>query len=84
MDIESFRLYCMSKPGVTEGFPFGENVMVLKVMEKMFALADVDAFESINLKCDPELAVQLREEGTILRRRRIQSLYQATGLFLLE
>ena len=62
MNIESFRSYCLLKKGVTEEFPFGEETLVFKVMGKMFALTDVERFESINLKCDPEQAVQLREE----------------------
>lgn len=68
MNIESYREYCIAKPGVTEGFPFGEQTLVFKVMGKMFALADVDEFMSINLKCDPEMAVELREryEDTVL------------------
>lgn len=60
MHIESFRDYCLSFPGVTEGFPFGGDVLVFKVMGKMFALADVDEFESINLKCEPSRAIELR------------------------
>lgn len=62
MHIEAFREYCLQKPGVTEGFPFGGDVLVFKVMDKMFALMDVDAFESVNLKCDPDRAAQLREQ----------------------
>lgn len=62
MHIEYFRDYCLNKPGVTEEFPFGEQTLVFKVMGKMFALADVDRFESVNLKCDPERAVELREK----------------------
>jgi predicted DNA-binding protein (MmcQ/YjbR family) len=50
--------------GVTEEFPFGENTLVYKVMGKMFALTDLETFESINLKCDPESGAQLREEYT--------------------
>lgn len=61
MNIESFREYCVNKTGVTEEFPFGENTLVFKVGGKMFALADVDLFESINLKCDPERSLELRE-----------------------
>lgn len=64
MDIESFRNICIAKAGVTESFPFGEDVLVFKVMNKMFALTGVDLFESANLKCDPERAVQLREQYT--------------------
>ena len=62
MNIEFFRDYCIAKKGVTEEFPFGEETLVFKVMGKMFALADVDNFESINLKCDPERAMELRAE----------------------
>jgi predicted DNA-binding protein (MmcQ/YjbR family) len=62
LDIESFRNYCISKKGVTEEFPFDSNTLVFKVCGKMFALTDVDMFESINLKCDPEEAVLLREQ----------------------
>ena len=60
MDIEHYRNYCITKAGVTESFPFDSNTLVFKVMGKMFALCDVNNFESINLKCDPELAVELR------------------------
>ena len=63
MNIETFRDYCLTKPGVTESFPFGETTLVFKVGNKIFALTSLDDQPlSINLKCDPELAVQLREE----------------------
>jgi predicted DNA-binding protein (MmcQ/YjbR family) len=62
LNIESFRSFCLSKKGVTEEFPFDENTLVFKVMGKMFALTDLESFESINLKCDPETGVQLREQ----------------------
>jgi len=61
MNIEFFRDYCLAKPGVTEEFPFDADTLVFKVMKKMFALTDVDLFESVNLKCDPEKAMELRE-----------------------
>lgn len=61
MDLESFRQYCLSLPAVTEGFPFDSSTLVFKVAGKMFALTDVDLFASINLKCDPEQALELRE-----------------------
>lgn len=62
MDIESLRKYCLSKKGVTEEFPFDEDTMVFKVMGKMFLLTDlVDYPLRINIKCDPETAVALRE-----------------------
>ncbi|GAB1445428.1 MmcQ/YjbR family DNA-binding protein [Flammeovirgaceae bacterium] len=47
--------------GVTEEFPFDKNTLVYKVMGKMFALTDLDLFTSINLKCVPEVGVELRE-----------------------
>lgn len=62
MNIEQYREYCISKKGVTEEFPFDENTLVFKVMGKMFALTGVDTFGTVNLKCDPELAIQLREQ----------------------
>ena len=62
MNIETFRKYCLAKKGVTEEFPFGEETLVYKVMGKMFALTDVESFESINLKVDPEEGAQLREQ----------------------
>jgi predicted DNA-binding protein (MmcQ/YjbR family) len=62
LDIITFREYCLSKRGVDESFPFGEQTLVFKVLDKMFALTNVDQFNSINLKCDPELAINLREE----------------------
>jgi predicted DNA-binding protein (MmcQ/YjbR family) len=62
LDIEFFRNYCLSKKGVTEEFPFDEQTLVFKVMGKMFALTHIDTFESVNLKCDPEKAVLLREQ----------------------
>ena len=64
MNIEEFRNYCLRKAGVTEEFPFDEHILVYKVMGKMFTSANIDLFESINLKCDPEKAVELREQYT--------------------
>jgi predicted DNA-binding protein (MmcQ/YjbR family) len=61
MDIESFRNYCLSFPDTTEEFPFGPDTMVFKVKGKLFALTDIENFQSINLKCDPELIPELRE-----------------------
>jgi predicted DNA-binding protein (MmcQ/YjbR family) len=61
MDIQSFRTYCLIKKGVTEELPFDKNTLVFKVMGKMFAATDLNLFESVNLKCDPEKAVELRE-----------------------
>jgi len=62
MDIETFRLYCLAKPGVSEHLPFDDRTLVFKVGGKMFALCDLESFDSVNLKCDPERAVELREQ----------------------
>ena len=62
MNIELFREYCISKKGVTEEFPFDSVTLVFKVMGKMFALTDVDLFKSVNLKCDPQRAIELRDK----------------------
>ena len=62
MNVEEYREYCISKLGVTEGFPFNKSVLVFKVMNKMFALCDIDKYDGINLKCEPERAIQLREQ----------------------
>lgn len=62
MNIEEFRNYCIAKKGVSEEFPFDEQTLVFKVLGKMFALTDVEEFEGINLKCDPEKALELREK----------------------
>lgn len=61
MNIEAYRNYCLQKPGTTEEFPFDNETLVFKVGGKMYALCNVDLFEGINLKCDPEQAIQLRE-----------------------
>ena len=62
MDLEEFRNYCLSKTGATEGTPFGEDVIVFKVGGKMFALAALDEVPTtVNLKCDPDLALELRD-----------------------
>ncbi|MCP4309881.1 MAG: MmcQ/YjbR family DNA-binding protein [Bacteroidetes bacterium] len=61
MNIEEIHEYCISKPGVTEGFPFNDTALVFKV-SKMFALLDLsEDSRGISLKCDPELAIELRE-----------------------
>jgi predicted DNA-binding protein (MmcQ/YjbR family) len=62
MDIEQFREYCLNKSGATEGTPFGEDTLVFKVGGKMFALAALDEVPAkVNLKCDPDLALELRD-----------------------
>jgi predicted DNA-binding protein (MmcQ/YjbR family) len=63
MDAEAIRQLCLKKNGtISEGFPFGEGVLVFKVNGKMFLLLNLDAHPlSMNVKCDPELAIDLRE-----------------------
>lgn len=62
MNIEEYREYCLSFKGVTEEMPFDDKVLVFKVMGKMFCLTDINNFESINVKCDPETAIELRHQ----------------------
>ncbi|MFA8435939.1 MAG: MmcQ/YjbR family DNA-binding protein [Marinifilaceae bacterium] len=62
MNIEELREYCLAKKGVTEGFPFDETTLVLKVMGKMFLLTDIEGELSMNVKCDPEMVPELREQ----------------------
>ncbi len=63
MNIDTFRDYCLAKKGVTEGLPFGPDNLVLKVMGKMFSIVSLDEVPlRANLKCDPERAIELREE----------------------
>ena len=68
MNIETLRDYCIAKPGVTESFPFDSVTLVFKVGNKLFALLDTESRPTtINLKCDPEWAVQLRETVAAVR-----------------
>ena len=63
MDILEIRDYCLSKPFTEESLPFDDNTLVIKVMGKMFILISLDepTFPKINVKCDPEVAIDLRE-----------------------
>ncbi len=62
MNIEEFREYCLGKSFVSESFPFDATTLVFKVAGKMFALTDLEEDFKINIKCDPELAIELREK----------------------
>lgn len=69
MDIEFLRDYVLGKPSVTEGFPFGETVIVYKVNGKIFLLLPLDTQPlQFNVKCDPERAIEWREQypGAVL------------------
>jgi predicted DNA-binding protein (MmcQ/YjbR family) len=62
MDLTQFREYCLGKACATEGMPFGPDVLVFKIGGKIFALAALDEMPTIvNLKCDPDLALELRD-----------------------
>jgi predicted DNA-binding protein (MmcQ/YjbR family) len=63
MNVEDIRNYCLAKKAVTESTPFDEVTLVFKVAGKMFCILPLDETSlSITLKCDPELAIQLREQ----------------------
>jgi predicted DNA-binding protein (MmcQ/YjbR family) len=63
MNIESISEYCRKKKGVTEDFPFDEDTLAIRVMNKIFLLASLEKIPlQINLKCEPEYAVELREQ----------------------
>ncbi len=62
MNLEIIREYCLAKKAVEEGLPFGEDVLVFKVMGKIFLLTSLDNPISINLKCEPDYAIELREK----------------------
>ena len=64
MNIEQVREYCLKKGGVTEELPFDEDSPVYKVMGKIFLIASLTPPFTINVKCDPEKAVELREHYT--------------------
>lgn len=62
MNIEEIRVYCLSRKQTTEGFPFGDDTLVFKVKGKMFVLMNLEGELRLNLKCDPEEAIRLREK----------------------
>ena len=61
MDIETLRQYCLSKPAVTECFPFDESTLVFKVVDRMFLLVDLEHPDHACMKCAPDYAIELRE-----------------------
>ena len=68
MHIEQFREFCLNKKGVTESFPFDEDVLVFKVLNKMFALTSLSNENfKVSLKCNPEKALELRETYTSIK-----------------
>jgi predicted DNA-binding protein (MmcQ/YjbR family) len=84
MDIEVFRRYCLSKRGTEETLPFGPDTLVYKVMGKAFALTGLDEPEfRVNLKCDPEQAIELRDQypGQVLPGWHMNKRHWNTVLF---
>jgi predicted DNA-binding protein (MmcQ/YjbR family) len=86
MDIETFRDYCLAKKGVTEGFPFGEGVLVFKVMGKMFALTSLEVKPfRVNLKMEEALVPEYRDRyadvqpGYHMNKKLWNSVYFDTG-----
>lgn len=71
MNLETYYEYCLSKKGVTEHFPFDQDTLVFKVGNKMFALSSLIQWEkgepSVNLKCNPEYALELRAQNSDIR-----------------
>lgn len=67
MNIEDLRNYCLSKKATTEELPFDEQILCFKVLDKVFALTDIENFQFVNMKCDPEKAVELREQYDEIR-----------------
>ncbi|NMM50576.1 MmcQ/YjbR family DNA-binding protein [Marinigracilibium pacificum] len=67
MNVEEFRDYCLSLPDTSEDMPFDDKVLAFRVHGKIFVLSDIFEFNSINLKCDPEWAVELRERHSFIR-----------------
>lgn len=64
MNIEELRTHCLSVKGASEGFPFGKDILVFKIMDKMFAYVGLSPKNGeffVNLKCDPGKAIELRD-----------------------
>ena len=91
MNIDLLRDYCLNKKGTTEDFPFDEDTLVFKVMGKMFALVPLERWErgepSLNLKCDPDYALELRDHygsiipGFHMNKKHWNTLNLTTGEF---
>lgn len=62
MNIEELRNFCLSLKGAEESMPFDDKTLVFSVKRKMFCATDINTYEFVNLKCDPDKAIQLREQ----------------------
>jgi len=87
MNIEEFQNYCLAKKGVEAGFPFGEETLVFKVLGKIFAITGLESDDfRVNLKCDPEWAIELRERhpeiipGWHMNKQHWNTVYFEQGL----
>ena len=67
MNIEKFREYCLSKPHVTEDFPFDDDVLAFRICNKMFAVVAMSRPNMAIMKCDPERAIDLREQFSAIK-----------------
>ncbi len=68
MNTETLRSYALSLPGVSESFPFGDNVIVFKVKDKVFLLIPLNEEGlQFNVKCDPDYAIELREQYSCIQ-----------------
>ena len=68
MDLENFRAYCLTKPNASESTPFGPDTLVFKAGGKIFAISSLDEVPPrVNLKCDPERALDLRDRYAEVR-----------------
>ncbi|HLO91970.1 MAG: MmcQ/YjbR family DNA-binding protein [Chloroflexota bacterium] len=67
MNIESLREYCINLPDVSESFPFDETTLVFKTNGKIFLLTDLEGPLAMNIKCNPEKAIELREQYPCVR-----------------
>lgn len=87
MNIEEIRDYALGLGLVTEGFPFGESILVFKTGEKIFLLISLDDIPlRINVKCDPEKALELREQfsfvvpGYHMNKKHWNTIYLTDGI----
>ncbi len=62
MLLQNYSAHCLKKQGVTASFPFNEHILVYKVGNKVFTLASIHPFQQINVKCDPQKAITLRQQ----------------------
>ncbi len=69
MTLETYRQYCLSKKGVTMSLPFPklQNILVFKVMDKMFTATDINSFDSFSIKCVPETIEELKAQYSALQ-----------------